>query len=258
MNKMYKQMAMLGLLIAITSVSAYGVGFIGTPTAELVQGQWNVGFNYTYITMDLDDSTVKYDDGSTADIEINDNNIQRYYGTIGYGVTDVWEAYVQLGFADVKAEFGDPNGASSGLNFDNDFAWGWGTKYTFYKQDKYRWGVSLQMNWLDTSWDASGTDWEDKVDYEYYDLIVAVGPSVDMGGWNLYGGPFFYMLDGDLDGSELEMGIPCKSSADLEEDGNFGGFIGAQCTVKEQYRLTTEFAFSGGGWALGAGVAVPF
>lgn len=258
MNKMYKQLAMLGLLIAITSVSAYGVGFIGNPTAELEQGQWNIGFNYAYITMDLDDTTAKYDDGSTEKLKINDNNIQRYYGTIGYGLTNVWEAYVQVGIADVKARFEDPNGESSGLNFDNDFAWGWGTKYTFYKQDKYNWGASLQMNWLDTSWDASGTDWEDQVDYEAYDLIVAVGPSVDMGGWNLYGGPFFYMLDGDFDGEEIELGIPCNSSGDLEEDSNFGGFIGAQCMMMEKYCVTTEFAITGSGWGAGVGVTVPF
>jgi hypothetical protein len=255
---MNKMIMLFGLLVAIMSVSAYGVGFIGTPTAELDQGQWNVGFNYTYISMDLDDTTVKYDDGSTEKIKINDNKVQRYYGTIGYGLTKMWEAYVQLGIADVKADFEDSTGESSGLNFDNDFAWGWGTKYTFYEQNNYRWGVSVQMNWLDTSWDASGVDWEDNVDYESYDLIVAVGPTVDMGGWNLYGGPFFYMLDGDLDGSEIDMGVPCKSSADLEEDSNFGGFIGAQCMVMDEYRVTTELSFSGSGWAIGAGVCYAF
>jgi len=257
MNKMYKQLAMLGLLIAVTSVSAHGVGFIGNPTAELNQNQWNVGFNFTYITMDLDDTTVK-EDGLSEKLKINDNNVQRYYGTIGYGLTDAWDVYVQLGLADVKARFEDPNGESSGLNFDNDFAWGWGTKYTFSEQGDICWGVSVQMNFLDTSWDDNGIDWKETIDYEAYDLIVAVGPSVDMGGWNLYGGPFYYMLDGDLDGSGYDDVGAYKASADLQEDSNFGGFIGAQCIMMEKYNMTTEFAFSGSGWAVGAGVTVPF
>ena len=251
---------LLGLLVAIMSVNAYGVGFIGTPTAELDQGQWNIGFNYTYISMDLDDTTMK-EAGSSDKIEINDNNVQRYYGTIGYGLTDMWEAYIQVGLADVKARFRDaedPTDDWDGFNFDNDFAWGWGTKYTFHDQGDVCWGASLQMNFLDTSWDDSGSNWEDQIDYESYDLIIAVGPTVDMGGWNLYGGPFYYMLDGDLDASGIDMGTPYKASGDLEEDGSFGGFVGAQCMLMEKYCMTTELSFSGGGFAIGAGLSVPF
>jgi len=251
MNKMYKQLAMLGLLVAITSVSAYGVGILGTPTAELDQGQWNVGFNYAYLSTDLDSTTMK-GSGSSYKVEINDNNVQRYYGSIGYGLTSMWEVYVQLGLADVKADFKIPSepDEGGGANFDNDFAWGWGTRYTFYEQDNYRWGVTVQMNWLDTSWD----DPDVTIDYSDYDLLVGVGPTIDMGTWKLYGGPFYYMLDGDVD----VKGIGLKESGDLQEDSNFGGFIGAQCMMMERYCVTTEFAITGSGWGVGAGVTVPF
>lgn len=244
------RMAMLvGLLVAISSVSAYGVGILGTPTAEMDQGQWNVGFNYAYLSTDLDTTTVKGTDGSYK-LEINDNNVQRYYGSIGYGITAMWEAYIQLGLADVKTRFKEPGEPEFGLNWDNDFAWGWGTRYTFYEQDTVRWGVTVQMNWLDTSWD----DTDVTVDYSDYDLLVGVGPTVDMGTWKLYGGPFYYMLDGDLD----VKGIDFKESGDLQEDSNFGGFIGAQCTAMDNYDVTAEFSFTGSGWAIGAGITVPF
>lgn len=242
---------LLGLLVAIMSVNALGVGFIGTPTAELDAGQWNVGFNYTYISTDLATTKVS-GGGSSYKVEINDNNVQRYYGTIGYGLTSMWEAYVQLGIADVKADFKIPSdpGSSGGVNFDDDFAWGWGTRYTFYEQGEVRWGASVQMNWLDTSWDDTDTT----IDYSDYDLLVGVGPTVDMGGWKLYGGPFYYMISGDLD----VKGVGVKESGDLEEDSSFGGFIGAQCTVMEKYDVTTELSFTGSGWAIGAGIAMPF
>jgi len=163
---MYKMAMLLGLLVAIMSVSAFGAGFMGTPTAELDQGQWSVGFNYMYSDMELDKTkmkvsgseNIKYeaengDSGSFKEsytgsfkFDIDDVKTQRYYGTIGYGITDVWEAYVQLGIADLKAkvrEADDPEDVWSGLNFDNDFAWGWGTRYTFYEQDNVRWGARL-------------------------------------------------------------------------------------------------------------------
>ncbi len=56
---MYKMTMLLGLLVAIMSVSAFGAGFIGTPTAELEQGQWNAGFNYMYSDMELDKTKMK-------------------------------------------------------------------------------------------------------------------------------------------------------------------------------------------------------
>ena len=251
------------LIVAVMSVSAFGAGFIGTPTAELQQGQWNVGFNYTYISTDLAKTkmTGLYDGvPESFKLEINDNNVQRYYAAVGYGITDAWEAYFQLGIADVKFQVKSDDCA--GYNFDNDFAWGWGTRYTFHEQDNIRWGASLQMNWLDTGWDDKGTDYKTQIDYETYDLLIAVGPTVDMGGWNLYGGPFYYYLSGDLDlsGMETDEGVPVnfKYSGDLEEDSNIGGFVGAQLTLMENYDVTTELSFTGDGWALGAGIAVPF
>jgi hypothetical protein len=256
---MYRMMKLMGLLVAILSINAYGVGILGTPTAELDQGQWNVGFNYAYLSTDLDTTTLKGTEGSSK-LEINDNNVQRYYGTIGYGLTSVWEVYVQLGLADVKADFKDPEDPDTGggVNFDNDFAWGWGTRYTFYEQDKVRWGATLQMNWIDTSWDDKGVDWKETIDYSYYDLLIGVGPTVDMGGWNLYGGPYFYMLDGDLDAKGVDDVGAWKMSGDLQEDSNIGGFIGAQCSVMEKYDVTAEFSFTGSGWGIGAGICYAF
>ena len=252
---MYRTMKLLGLLVAILSINAYGVGFIGTPTAELDQGRWNVGVSYTYISTDLATTRLS-GEAEGSRLEINNNNVNRYYANFGYGLTSMWEGYIQLGWADVKAEFKDPEDpeAGGGVNFDNDFAWGWGTRYTFYEQDKVRWGATVQMNWLDTTADSGSGDEKTSIDYKDYDLLVGVGPTVDMGTWKLYGGPFYYMVDGDLDvkGTDFRLG------GDLEEDDNIGGFVGAQCTLMEKYDLTTEFSFTGAGWAIGAGLCYTF
>ena len=112
---------------------------------------------------------------------------------------------------------------------------------------------------------------EVQIDWDSYDLLFAVGPTVDMGGWNLYGGPFYYMHKGDLDVEitetyEISGGTPVvtistveksKESGDLEAD-SFGGFVGAHFTMMENYNMTTELSFTGDGWAIGAGVCYAF
>lgn len=283
---MNKMIMLLGLLVAIMSVSAFGAGFLGTPTAELEKGQWGAGFSYTYIDMDLDQIklTVKWQEfdagGALVDsgvekfkLDMKNVKTQRYYGTIGYGVADWCEVFVQLGIADVKGKTrDDPPGPGEdweGHNFDNDFAWGLGTRITFYEQNNIRWGTSVQMNWLDTSVDykEAGADWTDKwqINFETLDLLIAVGPTVDMGGWKLYGGPFYYYLSGDLDanGTETWTGPPAgserwKASGDLEADSNFGGFVGGQFELAGNCDMTTELSFTGDSWAIATGVVWKF
>lgn len=271
----------LGLLVAIVSTVALGNGFLGPPTAGLERGQLNVGFNYTYTDTELDASkltesfqildaggTPLVSDTDSWKVNIRDVKVHRYYGTIGYGITDLWEVYFQLGAADLKATFRDANDPTNdwnGLNFDNDFAYGWGTRYTFYDQATVLWGVSVQMNWLDTgvkikSADASTTS-QEQIDWKTYDLLIAIGPTLDMEAWKLYGGPFYYYLSGDLDfkGTETFPGGSSrfKGSGDLESE-NIGGFIGAECRVMEAVDLTIEYSITEDGWAIGAGAGMPF
>lgn len=272
---MNRSVLVLGLLAIAMSSNALGAGFLGPPTAEMQKGQWGIGYNYTYIDTDFDKTTMTeyiYLDGtlneaSSERMHAEDIKIHRHYGTIAYAVADWWEAYVQLGVADVKMKTRYEGERWTGINFDNDFAWGWGTRLTFHEQPNTRWGFSAQMNWLDTDADAPFMDSLDDttytgqtdVSFETYDLLLAVGPTVDMGGWILYGGPFYYYLSGDydLDITALSGGgsvLTEDAHADLEEDSNFGGFIGAQFDLWENAGMTTEFSFTGAGWAAGAGL----
>lgn len=270
---MNKMIMLLGLLVAIMSVSAFGAGFMGTPTAELEKGQWNAGFNYMYSDMDLEKTKMKWfewdptgalDDSGSEKFSIKDVKTHRYYGTIGYGVADWWEVYFQLGIADVKGETKwEYDDEWYGGNFDNDFAWGLGTRITFYEQNNIRWGTSVQMNWLDTSledkYSEPGYTSKDTLSFETLDLLIAVGPTVDMGGWKLYGGPFYYYLSGDIDlkGSDSD-GWRWKASGDLEADSNFGGFVGAEFPLTGNCNMTTELSFTGDSWAIGTGIVWKF
>jgi hypothetical protein len=192
---------------------------------------------------------------------------------LSYGLTEDWQVGVKLGLTDVKSKFQDAEDPTDkwSTNFDNEFAWGIATKYTFLRQNKVDWGVSAQMNWLTGSydekgreeWDGGYEDWKEKTEIDAFDLLVAVGPTFDMGGWKLYGGAFYYYMDGDIDwkGSEVDndgFTESWKESGDLEADGYLGGFIGAQFSLSENTALTTEVSATADGWALGTGITFKF
>lgn len=273
--------AMLVVVLAFLISPVFAISHVGPPTAGLSKGQWSGGLNYSYSTQDLDKTKVDWswyldgvlDEIGTSKVKIEDAKTNLYYFNLGYGVTDWWQVYAQLGVADVKADIdpGDDSGyfedGKVGLNFDNDFAWGWGTKVTFAKQDKIDWGAAFQMNWLDTEWNVKDSDetesWKQTIDVETYDLLLAVGPTVDMGGWQLYGGPFYYYLSGDIDATHKttasEDGFwSGKASGDLEADSNFGGYIGSQFELAANWNATVEFSFTGDGWGLGTGLTFKF
>ena len=281
---MYKKV-IAGLILASLCTSVFAAGFLGPPTAGLKKGQWGTGYNYSYSSQGLDRATVKWreldwDDDEmltdtyhwSSELKLRSVNVNRHYWNINYGVRDWWELYFQLGLADVKAnakEVEDDGDISKwGMNFDNDICFGWGTKFTFYKGEKVSWGTALQMNWLDTQWGGKGSDagdvWKDTVDLKTWDLLLSIGPTVDMGGWKLYGGPFYYYLAGDYDYTEKgswdygegDSGTwRDKGHANLEAS-HFGGFLGAQFDISKNTSATVEYSFTGDGWAVGTGILI--
>jgi hypothetical protein len=256
------------------------VGFLGPPTAELNKGQSSGGFDYSYSKQDMDTSDTKwvwyvdgaFDESGTTKVKIEDVTRNLYYANLGYGIDDAWQVYVKLGIADVKeelypgADLDYCEDGRVGLNFDNDFAWGWGTKYTFAEKESVDWGVALQMNWLDASWSQTDSDatetWKETVDLSDFDLLLAVGPTIDMGCCKVYGGPFYYYLSGDADATHKTVATTGtfwsgKASGDLEADSNFGGHIGAQLDLAQNWNMAVEFSFIDG-WGLGAGIVRRF
>jgi hypothetical protein len=215
--------------------SALALSPVGKPTAGLTQGQVYLGVDYGYSDVDID--------VPDADESINGANSNAIMGRVGYGLMDVWELYGLVGVADAEWE-----------DFDSsfDFAYGFGTKYTFMEGEELDWGVAFQMQWLDVDDDVTdeGTDYD--VDMDFYEMVIAVGPTWEMrDDVRIYGGPVFYMLDGDLDVKEVGDG---SESFGLEESSNFGGYVGAEVDLSETCAAFTEFMFTGDAWFVGAGV----
>jgi hypothetical protein len=280
-----------GVVMVFCTSSAFA--FIGPPTARLTHGQWSAGANYTYSSQDLDKTKIKYDwadfdsDGVMTDsgsgsykLEVRDLNTNLYYAHLGYGIFDSLEVYGQLGIADVKADTKEVNDDQwYGYNLDNELAWGLGGKYTFAKQDKMDWGAALQLNWYSNSVSDKFTDVFDDgegftetelsketTDIDTLGIVIAVGPTIDMGVWKLYGGGLCQILTADYDykengswsDSDGDSGTWTDKDSGSYDQTSFGGYVGASFDVYKNCNTAIELSFTGDGWGAGVGIEIPF
>ncbi len=70
----------------------------------------------------------------------------------------------------------------------------------------------------------------------------------------VYGGPFLHFIDGEGDATIDGVDI----SVDLEEDSNFGGFVGARVDLSENTTLGIEYQLTGNANALAANILFRF
>ncbi len=226
---------------------AKAIDFMGPPTAELKQGQWDVGFIYSFSEMDLEVS------GYGISETLKDLKSNRYWANLGYGLEDWCELNLRLGAADAEADDLDFDGGA-------DFAWGFNTKITFASDDKIDWGALFQMSWTktDDSYNYDLSEWglgtSQSVEVDAYEMQIAVGPTLKMEGWKLYGGPFVHLVEGDLDVKIAGVTV----GFDLDEDSAFGGYVGTQIDLAESAALYVEGQFTGGGYGIGGGIVWKF
>ncbi len=219
MNKKLSLVVVILTALALTG-SALALAPMGPPTAGLKTGQFRAGVEYSYSDVDM----------KVEGHEIDSVTSHMIFGNLGYGIMDEWEAFARLGVADID---------EGGFSGDYGFAWGLGTKVTFLKQENLNWGALFQMTWTNSE--------DDGVDFDFYDMQIAVGPTWKLNDTlSIYGGPFVHLINGDIE------------NADLEEDEAFGGYVGAEAALADNTSLFGEIQLTGAGWAIGTGIGWKF
>jgi len=231
-------------IVALMCSQAFGLTFMGPPMAELEQGQKSVGFNLSYSEMDIEVS------GLGISETLNDAESFAYLVNLGYGVSDNWETFIRLGLTDV--EFEEFDGSS-------EFAYGFGTKVTFEQKDSVTWGGLFQIIWANSDDSLTGdvpgygivtADLE----IDFYEIQIAVGPTYKMEGLSIYGGPFLHFIDGELDVSVLGV----TGTLDVEQESEFGGYIGALFDINENVSCNVEYQQTGDAYAICTGLLWKF
>ncbi|KKN06345.1 hypothetical protein LCGC14_1078150, partial [marine sediment metagenome] len=150
------------------------------------------------------------------------------------------------------------------LDFDggSNFSGGFGTKWTFLKEEQLSWGVVYQMSWSqgnDSFIDdltAFGGGAAEKVDADIdsYDIFLALGPTYEMGNWRVYGGAVLYYYNADVDVKAMNTTI---ATGDVGET-MFGGYVGTVVDLDDSTSLYFDYILANDVWAIGTGVTWKF
>jgi hypothetical protein len=297
---MEKKLLLLVVVVVVCLLGSVALALdpMGPPAAGLKQGKWSAGFDYSYSDMDLkakngklsyywqenDDGIYDSESGSEklGSTKVKSVKANKIYANIGYGITDNWDVFIRLGGADADFDSGEED---LDIKFDSDyvFAYGFGTKVTFWEQSpELKWGGLFQMSWANLNSTTQGTatelaDGEDYTSFETWssstevdisEIQIAVGPTwTPTQGFSIYGGPFLHFVNGDLEAkynysysddypyAETETG---KISGDIHEDNCFGGYIGAQIELGGNACVSAEWMTTGDADAFGASVICRF
>ena len=260
---------LFALVLMIGSSAAFALDPMGPPMAGLRQGQFKEGFEYSYGTMDFELKTgewVEYLDGAFFDfgeadsLTLKDFKTKKAYFNLGYGITDNLDAFLRLGVA--SSEFGDSIWEDAEtFESGTEFAVGCGIKATFYEEDNLKLGGLFQANWAEYDGRLSAAHWAaaDLVEISITEIQVAVGPTYKLAdNISIYGGPFLHFVVGDLDDefNEVTGGglLTSKYSWDVDESSNYGGYIGAQVDIAENFSCNIEYQQTESADALSAGL----
>jgi hypothetical protein len=237
-----------GLLAAIACAPlALGAGPLGPPTATLKQGQFGIALEYAYNDSDLELSL------GTDDTTWKGAISNTFLAQLGYGLTDDWEIYAPLGAANLK---------DVDLDCSYEFAYGFGTKITFEKTENTSWGLLFEIGWRKNN-DSGIVDLTDlglgfttyTVDFTYNEIVVAVGPTWNVAeGMRVYGGPFFYVLEGDADVEAVGV----DETLDVGQKPMFGGYVGVELDLCPNSSWYGEFQYTNDMMVFGTGVGWKF
>ena len=259
---------LLGFVLLVGGSAALALDPMGPPTADLRQGQFEEGIEYSYGTMDLklNDGTwieqldgVFYDSGNADSLTIKNFKTNKAYFNLGYGIIDGLDVFLRLGAT--TATFGDSIWEDA-EKFENhaNFTVGCGIKATFYEHDNLKLGGLFQANWTEFDGQLNAAHWAaaDFVEMSVTEIQVAVGPTYKLADHiSIYGGPFFHFVVGDLDDEFNEVSggglLTSKYSWDIDESLIFGGYIGAQVDIAENFSFNIEYQQTAAADALSAG-----
>jgi hypothetical protein len=264
---------------------------MGPPIAVLGEGQWSIGGEFAHEQIDLQgtgmfQSVFLLDPAETFDFvetqQIQDLELNMFFGTLAYGVCDNWDLFVRVGAADAQddisatadvVDIGVPGEYSLG-QFDASYglAWGVGTRATFCRSGPWSFGGLVQVTWFEP--DDSDIEYPDPIvppdgqtitqvgdaSIDFWQTQVSMAVAYEMEEFRVWAGPFLQFIEGDFErsGSILvdgeDFGDTFDASGEIRDESQFGGFLGASWNMAEQWTLWGEGQITGDSWLVGVGI----
>ena len=275
-------LACLGLLPF--SSAAFGLSLMGPPRSILQEGENAVGFEFGYSEMDLEAfgevtpeivQPYQLREEFFTKYKIDKLQSTTFSARLDTNISKNWDAFVRLGATnasdDIKEVHADGSVRRDYGDFDGDYGFsvGVGTRTTFYKNNNVSWGGVFQVNWIHPGksdvTDANDINFSGEAEIQYWEVQIAIGPTIEYDNVRVYGGPFLHFINGDVDieGTTLTndfIPLTLKESAsdDLREKSQFGGFLGAQWKLGNNNTLITEGQLTEHSWSMGVSTSWKF
>jgi hypothetical protein len=221
MNMLYMKSVLLAVCVLLLVQSLAFAGLLGPAQPTGKKGEFSFGPGLVVYSGELDN-----------DLDFQQTQV---YAQLGYALTDKAEIYLQGGAADLTVDdlFGSDD-------FEDGFrpfgAFGFKALLT----DRKPLGIGVF---------AQGTifsDYDDqravggiptKVEFtSAFEVVGGVVLQSVLDGAILYGGPYFFTREGDVD---FTIG-PLQGSGSFEEDGNLGAFIGMRWPLRNGINVDLE------------------
>lgn len=215
---MKKNLAMAAVFLLCFSSGSIA-GQFGPAQPGMKQGQFSLGPGFFGYKGELDG------DAKSSQMQA--------YAQAGLGITDNLEIYGQIGAADLTVEK-----VFDGSDFEDGFRpfGAVGFRALLTDRKPIGMGIFAQGSYFDTFEDkgtfrgAAGTTVEFDQSFE---LSGGIALQTMIEGALLYGGPFFYTREGDVK-------ISGVGTSSVEEQGNFGGFLGIRWPLLEGVNFELE------------------
>jgi hypothetical protein len=222
-KELCKASFILALIVIFVSVSpAAMAGTVGSPTATVEQGSFQVGAE-----IDLWERDMEVETGDEGEVEGKKILVK---GT--YGISDKIDVFAKIGMADAKIDDID-------FESDMDIAYGIGDKVNVYEKGQIKADVDAQIP-LCSGDDDTAVGPNVEIDATEFD--PAIGGSYEVSeAFNCYGGLMYDMVI-----EEMSNG----GSVDVDESDPIGIFLGGKYTITPQVkaglelRLTSETSFT--------------
>lgn len=286
MKKRRVFLALAFLVVGACGSVAIAISPMGPPRATLQEGQWSFGLEYGHSEMDLETfGPVKEFDyldvgggvyvlANTAPdytkYKIENLASNMFLARLGAGMWENWDMFVRFGITDAQDEIsevlanGTPGDQYNDFDGSSGFAWGFGTRTTFYEDGGTTWGGLLQITWAnpDGSTVTAENDptFSGEAEIDYWEVQIAIGPTIEFDNSRFYGGPFLHFINGDLDINGQSVNPPGiydliiqETSHDIKEESQLGGYAGAEWYLGDNSTLYTEFQFTDDVWGVGIG-----
>ncbi len=229
------QLKWICFVVGICCSNVFALDMLGPSNAELSEGHWEFGADYSYSKLGLD---FDFKSGSAAqsDFSVVEMKMQTISGRVGYGISDSFEVFTRLGSTTIKESENNRKLDLDGYNC------GFGAKATILEYYLLKFGIQAQANWFDTNGDWTRLARTGDADIKLLQIFIAGSANYQlMDSLFMYGGPFVYLEDGEQKYKELSPTPGLSEKYDISNKTYIGGYIGFRVHLPAELKLNLEY-----------------